>query len=763
MIQIQSRFTLLARLALLAAAVCCFGCSGDQQAASSDSLTSVSPQNPTSQATDAEAENPEVDPANQEATSGPAENRSATNEPAGPQEAVSSQDSKPKDSKPTEHTNRLAKETSPYLLLHAHNPVDWYPWGPEALKKAKDEKKLIFLSIGYSSCHWCHVMERESFLDPEIAKLMNKNFVCIKVDREERPDIDTIYMTALQVYFQLAGSPQSGGWPLSMFLTPEGEPFFGGSYFPARDGDRGPMIGFLTVLQKVSDVWEKQPDRLQQDAKTLTRLVKQQLEGRSLIDVEPVDISIVQRVRDNLSSEFDKEYGGFGYNLSNPNRPKFPEPSNLFFLLAQVSRSGDLNSPEAQMLTATLDRLAMGGIRDHLGGGFHRYSVDRFWHIPHFEKMLYDNGQLASVYAEAFALTKDEQYRRITDEMLAFVLREMTTAEGGFHSALDAESEGEEGKFYRWEREQVKSAVSDDEYKLFAEVYGLDSPPNFEDEYYAPQFEEPLTAIAKKMGKAPAELESLLAPIRQKLLALRDKRKRPLTDSKILTGWNGLMIRGFADAGRVFENKKYVQAAEKAAGFVLTKLRSDDGRLLRTYGNGEAKLNAYLPDYAFMIDGLIALHRATGEHRWLDEAAAMQATQIKLHQDERNGGFYFTSGDHEALLARSKKYYDGAQPSGNSVSAENLVYLGRTIPKAEYIQLAEKVVQSAAEVLGRSPNAAPRMVLALQEINPASQPDASAKDKQPVPPAKANQPDASAKDKQPDPPAKDNQPKPETG
>ena len=330
--------------------------------------------------------------------------------------------------------------------------------------------------------------------------------------------------------------------------------------------------------------------------------------------------------------------------------------------------------------------------------------------------MLYDNGQLASVYAEGYALTKDEQYRRITNEMLTFVQREMTTKEGGFYSALDAESEGEEGKFYRWEKEQVKSALNDAEFKLFAEAYGLDAPPNFEDEYFAPQFEEPLAAIAKKMGKKTAELESQLAPIRQKLLAIRDKRHRPLTDSKILTGWNGLMIRGFADAGRVFENKAYLESAQKAARFVLSKLRKPDGRFLRTYGNGEAKLNAYLPDYAFMIDGLIALHRATGDKRWLDEADALQATQIKLHWDDRNGGFYFTSGDHESLLARSKKYYDGAQPSGNSVSAENLVYLGEALEKAEYLQYAEKVVQSAAGILRISPSAAPRMVLALQAI-----------------------------------------------
>jgi uncharacterized protein YyaL (SSP411 family) len=617
------------------------------------------------------------------------------------------------------HSNHLAKETSPYLLLHAHNPVDWYPWGEEALAKAKKENKLIFLSIGYSSCHWCHVMERESFVDEEIAALLNKHYVCIKVDREERPDIDSIYMTSLHVFNQITRSGRGGGWPLSMFLTPDAQPFFGGTYFPARDGDRGAATGFLTIIKRVHEIWEKEPDKIKDDGKMLTEYVKTEMRGRRPAALTPLDATVLDAVQSKLDEQYDARYGGFGFSEANPFRPKFPEPSNLFFLIDRLQRPGvsDKDKDRArELLVGTLQRMSMGGIRDHLGGGFHRYSVDRYWQIPHFEKMLYDNGQLATAYTEAYLLTGREDFKRIVEEMLQFVLREMTDKDGGFYSALDAESEDEEGKFYRWEKQEVQKLLTADEFKLFAAVYGLDGEPNFEEHFYAPQLEQPLHEIAAVRKTTEKELESQLAPIRGKLLAARDKRERPLTDTKILTSWNGLMIRGFADAGRGLKDERYVKAAERAADFVLANLRTKDGRLLRTYGSGQAKLNAYLDDYAFFVDGLLALHRATGNKKWLDAADELTALQLDLFWDDEGGGFYFTSDDHESLLARGKDPIDGAEPAGNSVSAQNLLYLAKALDKPEYLGRAKRTIQSTSGILESSPAAAPRMAVALAEL-----------------------------------------------
>ena len=614
----------------------------------------------------------------------------------------------------TKHTNRLAKESSPYLLLHAHNPVDWYPWGEEALAKANKENKVIFLSVGYSSCHWCHVMERESFIDKEIAAFLNKHFICIKVDREERPDIDSFYMTSLQVYNQLSGSGRGGGWPMSMFLLPDTRPFFGGTYFPARDGDRGATTGFFSIAKRIQEIWKENPDAIKRDAESVARLTKVQLEGEAPDESFKISKDLIDKTLASLDDQYDETYGGFGFNESQPNRPKFPEPSNLFFLADHVRNTKDERAKE--MLVGTLERMSMGGIQDHLGGGFHRYSVDRFWRIPHYEKMLYDNGQLASVYAETYTLTGREDFRRIVEEMLEFVLRELTSEEGGFYSALDAESEDEEGKYYRWEKKEVQSVLDKDEYELFASVYGLDSEPNFEEHYYAPQFAKPLSEIAADLKVDEAKLVSELTPIRKKLFDARSKRERPLLDIKILTSWNGLMIRGFADAGRELKNDSYIKAAERAADFVLDKLRNEDGRLLRTYANGEAKLNAYLNDYAYLVDGLIALYRASGDKKWLTAADELTAKQIELFWDEKNGGFFFTSSDHEALLARSKNPVDGAQPSGNSVSAQNLIFLAKELKKPDYLDKAKKTVRSSGTLLQRSPSGAPRMVIAASQL-----------------------------------------------
>ena len=611
-------------------------------------------------------------------------------------------------------SNRLANETSLYLWMHRHNPVDWYPWGEEALAKAKKENKPIFLSIGYSSCHWCHVMERESFLDKEIAAALNKHFVCIKVDREERPDIDSIYMTSLQVYMQLTGAGRGGGWPLSMFLTPDAKPFFGGTYFPARDGDRGAATGFLTLVERVQQVWGENKATIEKDADTITRLVKQQLDGRRDRAPEAVSDKLPLESLAFLDETYDAKFGGFGFDEADPRRPKFPEPSNLFFLIDHIDRSGDRRARE--MLIGTLDRMAMGGIRDHLGGGFHRYSVDRYWAIPHFEKMLYDNGQLASVYSEAYRLTKRAEYRRVVEELLDFVLREMTDSQGGFRAALDAESEHEEGKFYRWEKSEVEKLLGPDDFALFAAIYGLDGEPNFEAEYYAPQLKTPLADLATQRGTTAEKLAAQLTPLCRKLLVARDKRPRPLTDEKILTGWNGLMIRGFADAGRIFAEKRYTAAAARAADFVLAKLRRKDGRLLRSYNKGQAKLNAYLDDYAFLVDGLIALYRASGDKKWLTAADELTAKQIEFYWDETNHGFYFTSDDHESLLARGKNPVDGAQPSGNSVSAQNLVYLATALDRPDYLAKAEQLIDATSGLLDRSPGAAPRLVIAVSAL-----------------------------------------------
>jgi len=605
------------------------------------------------------------------------------------------------------HTNALAQESSPYLLMHAHNPVNWYPWNEASLKKARDEGKAIFLSVGYSSCHWCHVMERESFLDEEIATFLNENFICIKVDREERPDVDQIYMESLNVYNQLARTGRGGGWPLSMFLTSDAKPFFGGTYFPARDGDRGPGVGFLTLVQKIKKSWEEDRESVLKTADQLTQYTRKQLEGLAPKGKQ-IKGSWVKRAVKQLEKSYDSEWGGFGFVASNPNRPKFPEPSNLLFLQQWMSQQpeGEAKTKVKNMVDQTLTKMAIGGMYDHLGGGFHRYSVDRFWAIPHFEKMLYDNGQLASVYAGAYSFDPRPDYKRTVDRMLEFVEREMTSPEGGFYSALDAESEGVEGKFYRWEKEEVETILGEEAFPLFAESYRLNEAPNFESEYYAPQLKAVLDA----------ETDAKLAAARKKLFEVRSKRPRPLLDNKILTGWNGMMIRGFADAGRVFENDHYVNVAAKAADFALEKLVNEEGRLWRTHTNGESKLNAYLQDYACLIDGILALHHATGDKKWIDAAAKLQKKQDDLFWDEKNGGYFYTSKDHEALIIRTKRAADGAQPSGASVSANNLIYMADVTKDESYRERALKTVLSASGLMSEYPTIAPRMLNAALKL-----------------------------------------------
>jgi uncharacterized protein YyaL (SSP411 family) len=616
--------------------------------------------------------------------------------------------------------NRLAGETSPYLLLHKHNPVEWYPWGAEALAKARRENKLIFLSIGYSSCQWCHVMERESFMDDGIAAIVKKHFVCIKVDREERPDVDDVYMTALHVM------GRQGGWPLSMFLTPEAKPIAGGTYFPRKQ--------FASILEQSQKLWSERSADLKKQAAAVAKAVQENMRSRPA-EKGSLDAKAAQKVFDALARQFDFEHGGFGFS-ANPHTPKFPEPSNLLFLLDYIDRQqaaidrqqvvvneGDQEKVRhaKKMLVETLDRMAAGGMWDHVGGGFHRYSTDRFWHIPHFEKMLYDNGQLASVYARAYALTGNEQYRNVVRRLIEFSDREMRHPQGGYYSALDAESNGKEGGFYIWQLKEIRAALTEDEYAIASAVYELGEKPNFKDPHStdtAYVFVRPksLNELAKSQKLSPEQLKDRLQKIHAKLFKQRAPRKRPLLDTKILTGWNGLMIRGLADAGRLFKDDAYTKSAARTADFVLGNLRTDDGRLLRTHTDGKAKLNAYLVDYAYLIDGLIALHQATGKQNWLDEADALMQKQIELFSDKEHGGFFFTSDDHESLYARSKRAQDGARPSGNSVSADNLAYLGRVLDKPEYLAAAKKTALAFAALAEKHPTAMPRMAVAVEAL-----------------------------------------------
>ena len=598
-------------------------------------------------------------------------------------------------------------ESSPYLLQHAHNPVDWYPWGEKAFAKAKREGKMIFLSVGYAACHWCHVMERESFVDPEIAKAMNEKFVCVKVDREERPDVDQIYMTAVQM---LSGN---GGWPMSVFLLPDGRPFWGGTYFPARDGDRGSAVGFETVMTQIEKAWKEQPVAVEKQASALTEAIRANQTPKAEIGEEnELDTNLIESVARALEEQFDPEHGGFGRN---PNQPKFPEPSNLVFLLDRSRRQSVSNQDRdtaSGMLRQTLDGMLSGAMYDHLGGGFHRYSVDGMWQIPHFEKMLYDNGQLASLYSEAYADTENPEYRTVAEGICDFVLRELKADGGAFYSALDADSEGEEGKFYRWTKEELEEFSSIDGFTTMKATFRL-SQPNFEEEFIAPAPGKALNVIAEEREQTLSQLIDELQPTRDAMLAVRNSRVRPLTDVKILTAWNGLMIAGLADSGRILQRDDYTDAAAQAAEFLLAELRTNDGRLRRSYAKNTAKLNAYADDYAFLVSGLLALHRATGEQRWLTEAQSLTQKQIELFWDDQNGGFFFTSSDHPTLIVRVKDPVDSALPAAMSVSVENLLALAELTKNESYIRYAEQCLKSLAPLTRRAPAATPRAAAAL--------------------------------------------------
>ncbi len=573
--------------------------------------------------------------------------------------------------------NRLAKETSPYLRMHAHNPTDWYPWGPEAFAKAKKENKLVFLSIGYSSCFWCHVMERESFNRDDVAKVLNDNFVCIKVDREERPDIDHIYMTALQT------TSGRGGWPLSMFLLPDGRPLFGGTYWPREDKtvDDETVPGFLTILRNIRKLYLEKRDDLEKAAEQVSSATTRSLDGAAAfgLAVVALDRKLLAETVDSLKEEFDPEFGGFGAPSRNYRGPKFPMAARLEFLLSQATRTK--NDALLKMVTLTLDHMARGGIYDHLGGGFHRYSTERTWLVPHFEKMLYDNAQLVELYAQAYRATKSPLYKRVVNETLDYVKREMTSPEWAFYSSQDAETDHEEGRFYVWTPKELADALPDVAELAFARsVYGANEKPNFEKKYHILHRQKSMADLCKELKMAEPDIERKLEPLRKKLFDARGQRDRPFRNDIALTAWSGLMIGAYASAGDILGEKAYIETASAAARHVLKHQKTADGRLLRTYGAAPGKAAAaagpaYLEDYAFLVHGLINLHDATKDKLWLDEAIALTDTMVRFHGDEKRGGYFITANDHEKLFARAKDQHDGATPSGNSVAVRNLVRL----------------------------------------------------------------------------------------
>lgn len=657
---------------------------------------------------------------------------------------LASQEASPPGNK-AERTNRLATESSPYLLLHAHNPVDWYPWGPEAFEKARKENKLVFLSVGYSSCYWCHVMERNVFSNEAIAKTLNEHFVCIKVDREERPDIDDIYMTALQVYFQMIGSPSNGGWPLSMFLTPDAKPVAGGTYFPPEDSEGSQ--GFPTVLEKLLDVWKNQHEQMLANADIISNETQRLMRPKIALKTIEINDKLTSTAFAAIASSFDPEFGGIDFNARNPEGPKFPTPTKLNFIQQVLRRTP--NPEVAQLLDLTLIQMACGGIRDHVGGGFHRYSVDRRWSVPHFEKMLYDQAQLTDVFVEGFRTSHNPVYKQVAEEILEFVTREMTSPEGAFYSAIDAETDGIEGEYFVWEASEIGDILGDSA-ERFKEAYRIKDLSDFEHGNVlrlSPRRLPKSATAAQEEGKglANSELDEFTAD-RKKLLAVRNLRKKPLRDEKVLTCWNGLMIGAFARAASPLQHPEYVRVAEKAATFLLENLRDPQGRLLHVWTGNQAKLNAYLDDYAFLIDGLLALYDATEDSKWLKSAKRLQDEQLRLFLDETNGGFFFTSHHHEELLARTKNSYDGVLPAGNSVSARNLIRLSKLTGIEAYREEARATIELLASSMEQSPRGLANLALAATELLEAERETKGADTREvtaEVTPAAAQQPAAS--------------------
>src|SRR5262245_37033389 len=591
------------------------------------------------------------------------------------------------------YTNRLINETSPYLLQHAHNPVDWYPWGEEAFARARAENLPIHLSIGYSACHWCHVLAHESFENEVTAGLLNENYVNIKVDREERPDLDAIYMSAIQM---MTGG---GGWPMTVFLTPDGRPFYGGTYFPPVD--RFGMPSFNRVLTAISDAYQTRRDEVDESAagillelKRLDSLAPQEGELRP---------EILEQAAETLLGSFDPDYGGFS------SKPKFPPSMVLSFLLREHQRTANISALSAVELT--LEKMAKGGMYDQLGGGFHRYSVDEKWLVPHFEKMLYDNALLSRIYLDAWLVTGNEFYKRIAVETLDYTRREMTDTSGGFYSSQDADSEGEEGKFFIWSREEVEALLGEEDARLFCRYFDITNIGNFESENIL-HIDQDATVIAKFLGVTQQRMDEAIERGKKILLEAREKRIKPHRDEKMLTSWNALMLRSFAEGARVLDRQDYLQVAISNADFLLSHSKQG-GRLLRTHRDGKSKLNGYLEDYAYLIHGLLSLYEATFDLRWFEEALGLAETMIEQFWDEEAEGFFFTSKDHETLITRTKDLYDNATPSGNSVAAHVLLRLSLFTGEENYRKKAEIILKLMKPAMARAPGAFGHLLCAL--------------------------------------------------
>jgi uncharacterized protein YyaL (SSP411 family) len=619
-----------------------------------------------------------------------------------------------------EHTNRLAQEKSPYLLQHAHNPVDWYPWGEEAFAKARRENKPIFLSIGYSTCHWCHVMAHESFENEDVAAIMNREFVNIKVDREERPDVDRVYMTFVQA------TTGGGGWPMSVWLTPGLKPFVGGTYFPPEE--RYGQPAFKNVLERIATAWKENHDKIvEQGGKIVDALRESQSAGK---DEGKIDAAILDAAYRQLDRSYDPKEGGFG------NAPKFPRPATLNFLTRFYARDPKSESGKQalEMALFTLRKMAAGGIHDQIGGGFHRYSVDRYWHVPHFEKMLYDQGQLAVAYLDAFQITRDRQYESVARDILDYVARDMTSKEGGFFSAEDADSpvvaagadrghrETAEGAFYVWPKKEIDAALGDAA-EIFDFHYGVQSHGN------APEGSDPqdefsgknilierhtIAETAKHFRKTEGEIGKLLAQCREKLFSIRVKRPRPHLDDKVIAAWNGLMISAYARAARILDEPRYLEIATRTAKFLRTNLYEEKSKLLyRNYRGGRSDIEGFADDYAFMIQGLLDLYEASFDVEWLKFAIELQETQDRLFFDEKNGGYFSTGGKDKSVFLRMKDDNDGAEPAASSVAALNLLRLAQIRDDKQIAERARKTIDAFATTLSHFPSAMPQMLVGL--------------------------------------------------
>ncbi len=607
----------------------------------------------------------------------------------------------PSENNEKRHYNRLRNEKSPYLLQHAENPVDWFPWGDEAFEKAFKENKPIFLSIGYSTCHWCHVMAHESFEDDEVAALLNETFICIKVDREERPDIDNIYMTVCQM---MTGS---GGWPLTVFMTPDKKPFYAGTYFPKESRFQRP--GLLDLVPKIKTLWAQGQNEILKAADKITNQLQVISESKpnKELGLNTLDIAYGQ-----LIENYDKQHGGFG------NSPKFPSPQNLLFLLRYWNRKGE--AAALQIVEKTLHEMRHGGIYDHLGYGFHRYSTDREWLVPHFEKMLYDQAMLSIAYTETFQATGDKDFANTAKEIFTYVMRDMTSPEGGFYSAEDADSEGVEGKFYLWTEMEIRKILKEAEADIAIKTFNVQKDGNFQEEmsnhnsganilYMKKTFHE----IASDEKLAEQDFNKSMDNIRTKLLEVRGKRVYPHKDDKILTDWNGLMIAALAKGARVFGEKKYEDAAINAANFVLKNMRRSDGRLLHRFRDGESAILSHIDDYVFFIWGLLELYETTFDIKYLQTALSLNTDMITHFWDTKSGGFFFTSDDGEKLLFRQKEIYDGAIPSGNSVAMLNLLKLARITANPDLEKMAMKISTAFSDNISKYPSSYAQLMVAL--------------------------------------------------